>query len=109
MTTCRLFLAVGAPIPQPLRTMYVVRMINATESRYAPKRYPETLTLFRGKGLYEDDPSMGWEGLADGIEQHELGDGGLRSRRDIMNEPLVGLLARRLEACISAVCNSPAA
>lgn len=108
MAACRLFLTMGLPIPQTLRTMYVVRMINATESRYAPKPYAGVVTLFRGKGLYEDDRSMGWEGLAESIESHEIGDGGLRTRRDIMNEPLVGLLAQRLDACIAAALDSSA-
>ena len=44
---------------------------------------------------------MGWDGLAEHLENHEIGDGGLRSRRDIMNEPLVGLLARQLKACMA--------
>jgi thioesterase domain-containing protein len=101
MGTCELFLAVGLPIPQSLRTMYVVRMINATESKYAPKPYSGAITLFRGRGLYEDDPNMGWEGLAATLENYEIGSGGLRSRRDIMNEPLVGLLAAQLEACMA--------
>ena len=101
MGTCELFLALGLPIPQSLRTMYVVRMINATESTYAPKPYAGTITLFRGRGLYEDDPNMGWEGLAATLENYEIGSGGLRSRRDIMNEPLVGLLAAQLDACMA--------
>lgn len=101
MGACRLFLALGLPIPQALRTMYVVRMIDTTESRYAPKPYAGTLTLFRGRGLYEEDPNMGWEGLAGTIENCEIGDGGLRSRRDIMNEPLVGMLAKTLDDCIA--------
>lgn len=101
MATCRLFLALGLPIPPSLRTMYVVRMINVTESGYAPRPYAGTVTLFRGRGLYEQDPNMGWDGLAEHLENHEIGDGGLRSRRDIMNEPLVGLLARQLKACMA--------
>jgi hypothetical protein len=101
MSTCKLFVALGVPIPQTLRTMYVVRMINATESAYAPQLYAGTLTLFRGRGLYEDDPNMGWEGLAANLEVSEIGDGGLRSRRDIMNEPLVGTLAKQLDASIA--------
>jgi thioesterase domain-containing protein/acyl carrier protein len=100
MAACKLFLAIGLPIPQTLRTMYVVRMINATESGYTPKPYCGVLTLFRGRGLYEDDPNMGWDGLAESIENLEIGDGGLRSRRDIMNEPVVGVLAQKLEACL---------
>ena len=98
ITTCRAFLSLGLRVPQALRTMYVVRMINQAEEAYAPSRYEGTVALFRGKGLYEDDPDMGWEGLAR-LENFQIGDGGLRSRRDIMNEPLVGLLAKQLRLC----------
>jgi hypothetical protein len=101
MATCQLFLAMGLAIPQNLRTMYVVRMISATESQYVPKPYAGTIALFRGRGLYEDDPNMGWDGLAETLENYEVGDGGLRSRRDIMNEPIVGLLAQQLSQCIA--------
>ena len=100
MATCKLFLLVGATIPQPLRTMYVVRMINQAEQNYAPQPYAGNVTLFRGKDLYEPDPNMGWDGLATCFENFEIGDGGLRSRRDIMNEPLVTLLAKQLGSCL---------
>ena len=100
MTACRMFLGFGIPIPQALRTMYVVRMIHSTEAHYAPKPYSGVLTLFRGRGLYEDDPNMGWDGLAASIANHEIGDGASRSRRDIMNEPLVAMLAQELDACL---------
>ena len=100
MTTCQFFLKLNLRVPQSLRTMYVVRMINHAEQNYRPGPYAGRISLFRGKGLYEDDPRMGWDGLAESIEEHEIGDGGLRSRRDIMNEPLVGLLARQLESCM---------
>jgi thioesterase domain-containing protein len=109
MTTCRAFLRLGLKVPQSLRTMYVVRMINQAEQNYAPRQYPGTLTLFRGRGLYENDPLMGWDGLAATLETYEIGDGGLRSRRDIMNEPLVGLLAKQLGDCLGTAHNIPAA
>ena len=80
--------------------MYVVRMINQAEQDYSPKMYDGVLSLFRGKGLYEDDPDMGWDGLAAQLQNFEIGDGGLRSRRDIMNEPLVGSLAKQLRSCL---------
>jgi thioesterase domain-containing protein/acyl carrier protein len=99
ITTCRAFLNLGLRVPQALRTMYVVRMINQAEEQYAPSHYEGTVSLFRGKGLYEDDPDMGWDGLAARLDNFQIGDGGLRSRRDIMNEPLVGLLARQLRLC----------
>ena len=103
ITTCRLFLSLGLRVPQSLRTMYVVRMINEAEKQYAPQFYPGTLSLFRGKGLYEEDSDMGWSGLAKRLENFEIGDGGLRSRRDIMNEPLVGALAKQLAICLEQV------
>jgi hypothetical protein len=46
---------------------------------------------------------MGWDGLAANLENHEIGDNGLRTRRDIMNEPLVGSLANELRACLDKV------
>ncbi|MBZ5723309.1 MAG: amino acid adenylation domain-containing protein [Acidobacteriia bacterium] len=106
MMTCRTFLELGLKLPQSLRTMYVVRMINQAEQNYAPRQYPGTLALFRGRGLYEHDPHMGWDGLAANLETYEIGDGGLRSRRDIMNEPLVGLLAGRLTECLDTAHDS---
>lgn len=98
--TCRLFLGLGLKVPQGLRTMYVVRSIARAERNYSPKYYPGSIILFRGRGLYENDPNMGWDGLAERLENYEIGDGGLRSRRDIMNEPLVGLLAKELAGCL---------
>jgi hypothetical protein len=100
--TCKLFLVGGVPIPASLRTMYVVQQINQAEQAYVPQRYGGTITLFHGKDLSETDPNLGWNGLADRLDNFEIGDGGLRSRRDIMNEPLVGLLAKQLESCLEA-------
>ena len=100
MLTCRAFLGLGLKVPQALRTMYVVRMISRAERAYAPRPYPGTLTLFRGHGLYEQDPNLGWDGLAEQLETFEIGSAGQNSRRDIMNEPLVSLLAAQLSACL---------
>jgi amino acid adenylation domain-containing protein len=100
MNTIRLFLTLDLPVPQTLRTMYVMWMLGRAEENYAPGRYDGTLILFRGQGLYENDPNMGWDGLAENFETYEIGDGGLRSRRDIMNEPLVGRLAKQLSICL---------
>ena len=93
-------LAFGMRVPQALRTIYIATTLNQIERGYAPVPYPEQLLLFRGRGLYDDDPNMGWEGFASRLEVREIGDGGLRTRRDIMNEPLVGLLARDLADCL---------
>jgi thioesterase domain-containing protein/acyl carrier protein len=100
MATCHAFQAIGLTVPQSMRTMYVVRMLQRAEERYAPSKYPGKIVLFRGGGLDEsaDDPNLGWDGLAENIENHQMGASGLRTRRDIMNEPLVGDLAKTLRA-----------
>ena len=98
MAACHAFQAVGLTVPQSMRTMYVVRMLQRAEEQYAPAKYPGKIVLFRGGGLDEGagDPNLGWDGLADHIENHQIGASGLRTRRDIMNEPLVGDLAKTL-------------
>ena len=94
---CQLCLILGFSIPQALRTMYVVRKIQAAERAYVPKPYPGKLVLFYGQGLLEYDSFMGWHGLAEAFDKHEIGTGSLRGRRDIMNEPLVGIVAGALQ------------
>jgi hypothetical protein len=80
--------------------MYVVRMLTRAEQSYVPQPYPGSLALFRGRGLYEKDPNMGWDELAEFLENHEIGFAETQSRRDIMNEPLVQLLAKELTEVI---------
>jgi amino acid adenylation domain-containing protein len=98
--TCSLFLTAGLKIPQSMRTLYIVRTLQRAEEQYIPQKYPGTIVLFCGGGLEEnaDDPRLGWDGLANEIEHYEIGEPGQRSRRDIMNEPLVSELARQLSA-----------
>jgi hypothetical protein len=43
---------------------------------------------------------MGWTGLAQALEQHEIAGGQHRSRRDILDEPKVQLLAHQLATCL---------
>ncbi len=97
---CRCFLAAGKPVPGKFRRMYVHRMTGAAERRYKAHFYPGQIILFRGKGLYDNEPEMGWTGLAQHIEPHEIAGGQHRSRRDILDEPKVQLLARQLATCL---------
>jgi hypothetical protein len=89
-----------------MRTLYIVRRLNRAERKYVPQSYSGRVLVFRGKGLYEEDPAMGWSGLAREIQSCEIGDGGLRTRRDIMNEPLVSQVARELTQFIAQVCSA---
>jgi amino acid adenylation domain-containing protein len=97
---CRCFLSAGKTVPGRLRRMYVHRMTGKAEREYTPSFYPGSITLFRGKGLYDDNPDMGWGGLAGHVEAYEIAGGEHRSRRDILNEPIVGGLARQLASCL---------
>jgi amino acid adenylation domain-containing protein len=102
MLAVRACLGLGIRVPQGLRTIYIASTLNQMERGYAPLSYPGALVLFRGRGLYDEDPRMGWDGLAAQVEVREVGEGGMRTRRDIMNEPLVGLLAQDLASCLKS-------
>src|SRR5215471_4696290 len=100
MITYPLILRLGWRIPRRLRVMYVVRMLSRAEQNYVPKRYPETLTLFYGRGPHDTLPNMGCTGLASHIDNHIIGDREVSSRRGIMVEPLVRELAAELTICL---------
>jgi len=72
-----------------------------------PKPYPGTLVMFHGSD-YEDDPNLGWDGLADNIEHHIIGTSSQDSRRDLMNEPWVNQTARELGDCIARAFDATA-
>jgi len=83
-------------LPPEMRTMYVKEMLNQAEKAYRPKAYSGTITLFYGMGTLDFGPNLGWDGLAKNFAHCVIGDGILDSRRDIMNEPLVGNTAKEL-------------
>jgi amino acid adenylation domain-containing protein len=86
----------GLRIPPDMRMMYVTETLGEAELNYRPKAYGGTVTLFYGLGTLDFGPNLGWDGLAAQFQHHIVGDGELDSRRDIMNEPLVGITAMRL-------------
>ena len=89
-------------VPQSLRTLYVLRMTDRAEFGYYPPAYDGAVALFRGRGIYDHDPEMGWTGLVKGgLEIHYIGDRDQDARREIVNEPLVQELAAELKACLS--------
>jgi hypothetical protein len=91
-------------IPQTLRTLYVLRMTEQAEKEYCPELYPGRLTLFRGRGVYDHDPELGWTGLAGlGLEICDVGDNPQEGRREMINEPVVGKLAQQLKICIDSI------
>ncbi|MDB6100267.1 MAG: hypothetical protein JWO52_266 [Gammaproteobacteria bacterium] len=109
VATCNTLLGLGVKIPQAMRTTFVTRMIYRAQLAYVPKPYPGKLTMFRGRGLYANDPNMGWDGLAESLENCEIGDTPQGHRRVMFNEPVVGLLARLLTSHLEAARSGAAA
>jgi amino acid adenylation domain-containing protein len=95
----------GLRIPPRMRTLYVWRTLIRAERNYVPKPYQGLVVMFHGSD-YEDDPNLGWDGLAEGIEHHIIGNSSQDSRRDLMNEPWVGQTARELCECIKRACDT---
>ncbi len=93
-----LVFGLGYRLPPAMRTMYVKEALGRAERTYRPRPYTGRLTLFHGEEALEFGPNLGWDGLAGSFDHCLIGDGNLDSRRDMMNEPLVGTLARQL-AC----------
>lgn len=100
----------GFAVPQSLRTLYVLRMTDRAEASYQPRTYAGQVVLFRGRGIYNHDPEMGWAGLVEtGIQIHYVGDSQQGARHEIVNEPLVQELARDLKAVLAQAGESSSA
>jgi len=106
-TFYRYWFNLGLRIPPRMRTLYVWRTLIRAERNYVPMPYPGTVVMFHGSD-YEDDPNLGWDGLAQNIEHHIIGQSSQDSRRDLMNEPWVGQTARELCDCIARTCEPTA-
>ena len=96
------FHALERPVPQRMRTMYVVRSLTRMEQSYIPKPYQGTVHAFYAREGGFSDPYRGWAGLAKKHEIHVIGDSEVNARRAIMDEPLVRQLAAELSECLAA-------
>lgn len=101
------FFKIGKRIPPEMRTNYVMETLGDAEKRYCPQPYAGTIVLFYGQGTLDFGPNLGWEGLATSFEHCVIGDGVIDSRRDIMNEPLVGTTARQLTPYLNTNQGAP--
>ena len=104
---CRILLGMGLRVPPAMRTEYVAQTLERIEKKYKPKPYPGSIVLFYGRGTNSFGPDLGWEGLAQTFEHHVIGDDILDSRRDIMNEPLVGITAQALAPYFASSSRKP--
>ncbi len=104
-TFYRIWFRLGLKLPPKMRTLYVWRTLIRAERAYIPKPYPGTIVMFHGSD-YDDDPNLGWDGLAANIEHHVIGSSSQDARRDLMNEPWVNQTGRELSDCIVRACDA---
>ena len=76
--------------------MHVSQHLLRAEQNYKPKPYRGSMVLFYGRGIVEFGSNLGWDGLANQFEHCVIGDAVVAYRRDIMNDPLVGITAKEL-------------
>jgi amino acid adenylation domain-containing protein len=98
----RVLLASGRRVPPAWRTVTIAETLTRAEMTYRPEPYPGTLLLFSGRSLFSEDQYLGWQGLAKELKTFEIEDQPGNLRRDILNEPLVGLVASQLTQCLEA-------
>jgi amino acid adenylation domain-containing protein len=97
----RVDLALRRPIPEQLREWYFFRLHARAEQAYEPTKYPGEMIIFYGEGLYED-PTLGWDGLAESIEVVGV-PGDHANNRHAMMEPAVDFVQERLDAYLERV------
>lgn len=69
----RLCLALGYPIPAPLRFPYVVDTYRDLLRAYRPQPWPGRLVLFRSSRMAAFAPDLGWSAFAEGgVETHDI-------------------------------------
>ncbi len=99
---CSFLSAIHVKVPQAWRELHIAQALLNAEKAYRPAFYAGRLVIFRGAGLYDHDPDLGWGTLSAEIESRAIGVGtNQQSHREIMNEPLVQELARELSVYLS--------
>lgn len=99
----RFYLSAESNVSIPSSYIHIEDQIWKAEKKYRPKVYPGKVTLFRASvqplGI-QSDTTLGWKDLVAGeLEIHEVpGHHG-----SIVTEPYVGVLANKLEGCLTAV------
>jgi len=94
--TCKVFVAIGRPLPFGLRSFYIREVHRQAARKYVAKPYSGHVVLFTAnESSYE--AQLGWRQLIDGrLEIHEVpGD-----HNSFLQEPNVQVLANLLGDCL---------
>ncbi|MGA7808425.1 hypothetical protein, partial [Bradyrhizobium sp.] len=89
----RVLLALGRAVPERDREEFFLGLHREAEKRYVPTKYRGEILVFYGDGLYEE-PTLGWDSL--GTVTSYAAPGGHAHNRQLMHEPAVSFVAKRL-------------
>ena len=93
----KLYLFFKQNAPGALARIYVYYSLGILQSNYKPKLYPGSMVVFRSPGIFSKDSYLGWKNFVKGeIKTIDI-PGMHETRRDILNEPFVQILAKELE------------
>jgi len=101
---CRACIKFEWPLPEAMREDYFLNICALAEGEYEADFYSGQIFMFYGEGLY-DDPTLGWEGLAEGITSFAV-PGAHEDNREAMHDPYVGFIGDRLREILEDVRNS---
>ena len=98
----RVYMRLERPLPQGIRYTYIREIIRQAVRNYTPQCYEGRITLFRATNTIQayledlDGAQQRWHGLAtQGLETYDI-DGA----HNLEQEPYIGVLAEKLNACI---------
>ena len=92
---CAFCAAFGITLPVSLRSFYILGVYRRATRKYRLKSFPGSLTLLVQSST--DGSPLSWDGLARGVEVHELPPA---SHNDILKEPYVQVWAVKLKALL---------
>jgi amino acid adenylation domain-containing protein len=82
--------------PGLIARLYVARFNFQMQKKYYPEPYPGSMMIFRSPEIYKE-PYLGWKTFIKGdIKTFDI-PGKHKTRRDVMNEPHVQILAKELQ------------
>ena len=90
---CKVYLAMGCPLPLSLRSYYILEIYDNAHRNYVPEFYPGVAVYIKSEKRASDHQLNYEKVIAGGLEVHEVPGGHL----DLVQEPYVRLWAEKLK------------
>ena len=90
---CKIYLAMGCPLPLSLRSYYILEIYDNAHRNYVPQFYPGVAVYIKSEKRASDHQLNYERAIAGGLEVHEIPGGHL----DLIQEPYVRVWAEKLK------------